>query len=49
VGLLLDDVDHHQLWVPPGFAHGFLVLTEVANFCYLYSEYYHPKIEQGIA
>ncbi|PSI00625.1 dTDP-4-dehydrorhamnose 3,5-epimerase [Synechococcus lacustris str. Tous] len=49
VGVLLDDVAHHQLWVPPGFAHGFLVLSEVADCCYLCSEYYHPQSEQGIA
>ena len=49
VEVLLDDVAHHQLWVPPGFAHGFLVLSEVADFCYLCSEYYHPQSEQRIA
>jgi dTDP-4-dehydrorhamnose 3,5-epimerase len=49
VGAILDDVKHHQLWVPPGFAHGFLVLSEVADFCYLCSNYYHPASEQGIA
>lgn len=49
VGAILDDVTHHQLWVPPGFAHGFLVLSEVADFCYLCSDYYHPPSEQGIA
>ena len=50
VCVLLDDVAHHQLWVPPGFAHGFLVLSEVADFCYLCSEYYPPpQREQGIA
>ena len=49
VGVLLDDVTYHQLWVPPGFAHGFLGLSEVADFCYLCSEYYHPQSEQGIA
>lgn len=49
VGVLLVDLAHHQLWVPPGFAHGFLVLSEVADFCYLCSEYYHPQSEQGIA
>lgn len=48
-GAILDDVDHHQLWVPPGFAHGFQVLSELADFCYLCSEYYHPASEQGIA
>ncbi|MGL6134988.1 MAG: dTDP-4-dehydrorhamnose 3,5-epimerase [Prochlorococcaceae cyanobacterium] len=49
VGAILDDVNHYQLWVPPGFAHGFLVLSDVADFCYLCSNYYHPASEQGIA
>ncbi|MCP9841992.1 dTDP-4-dehydrorhamnose 3,5-epimerase [Synechococcus sp. J7-Johnson] len=48
VGAILDDVEHHQLWVPPGFAHGFLVFSDVADFCYLCSNYYHPASEQGI-
>ncbi len=48
VGVILDDRDHRQLWVPPGFAHGFLVLSEVADFCYQCSDYYHPASEQGI-
>lgn len=49
VGVVLDDEEHHQLWVPPGFAHGFLVLSEIADFCYQCSDYYHPQSEQGIA
>jgi len=49
VGVQLDDVQHQQLWVPPGFAHGFLVLSELADFCYACSNYYHPQSEQGIA
>lgn len=49
VTCVLDDEQHHQLWVPPGFAHGFLVLSEVADFCYLCSDYYDPQSEQGIA
>lgn len=49
VGVVLDDEHHHQLWVPPGFAHGFLVLSEMADFCYQCSNYYHPQSEQGIA
>ena len=49
VCVLLDDVAHHQLWVPPGFAHGFLVLSEVADFCYLCSEYYPPpRVSRGL-
>ncbi len=49
VTAVLDDIQHHQLWVPPGFAHGFLVMSEVADVCYLCSKYYHPQSEQGIA
>ena len=49
VGVVLDDEAHHQLWVPPGFAHGFLVLSEIADFCYQCSDYYHPQSEQGVA
>lgn len=48
VSVVLDDDHHHQLWVPPGFAHGFLVLSEVADFCYLCSDYYRPQSEEGI-
>ncbi len=48
VGVVLDDEQHHHLWVPPGFAHGFLVLSEVADFCCLCSDYYRPASEQGI-
>ena len=48
VGALLDDKNHHQLWVPEGFAHGFLVLSEVADVCYSCSNYYLPSSEFGI-
>lgn len=47
-GAVLDDVSHRQLYVPPGFAHGFLVLSETADFVYKCSDYYHPASEQGI-
>ena len=49
VGEILDDIEHRQLWVPPGFAHGFLVLSDTADVCYSCSDYYHPKSEHGIA
>lgn len=49
VGSIVDDVDHPQLWMPPGFAHGFLLLSEVAAFCYLCSVYFDQLSEQGIA
>ena len=48
-GVLLDDEAHQQLWVPPGFAHGFCVLSETADFCYRCSDYFNPGDEYGIA
>jgi len=38
----------HMLWVPPGFAHGFLVLTESADFLYKTTEYYAPEHERCV-
>lgn len=49
VGCLLNDVDHRQLYIPPGFAHGFLVLSDVVDFVYKCTEFYDPSSEQGIA
>ena len=46
---LLDDVEHHQLFVPVGFGHGFAVLSEVADVAYQVSSYYDPATEAGIA
>jgi dTDP-4-dehydrorhamnose 3,5-epimerase len=43
----LDDVGNHQLYVPDGFAHGFCVLSEVADLVYLVSSYYDPTAESG--
>lgn len=43
-------LDHHlQLYIPPGFAHGFCVLSEEADFVYKCTDYYHPRSEHGIA
>lgn len=36
----------HQLWVPPGFAHGFYVLSDTAEFVYKCTDYYNPKFEK---
>lgn len=36
------------LWIPPGFAHGFLVLSETAEFFYKVSDYYHPEAERTV-
>ncbi|MGH2940376.1 MAG: dTDP-4-dehydrorhamnose 3,5-epimerase [Solirubrobacterales bacterium] len=48
-GHVLDDEKHHQLFVPIGFAHGFVVLSEVADVAYLVSSVYDPATEAGIA
>ena len=40
--------NHHMLWVPPGFAHGFLVLSESADFLYKTTEYYAPEHERCV-
>ncbi|MEI2783227.1 MAG: dTDP-4-dehydrorhamnose 3,5-epimerase [Candidatus Competibacter sp.] len=48
-GCVLDDVDHRQLYIAPGFAHGFCVLSEEADFFYKCTDYYHPPSECGIA
>jgi dTDP-4-dehydrorhamnose 3,5-epimerase len=45
----LDDESHHQLFIPKGFAHGFCVLSEVADVHYKVSSYYDPETESGIA
>lgn len=47
--VILDDRDHRQLYVPPGFAHGFCVLSAEADILYRLSRYYDPSLERGIA
>ncbi|MGQ0501993.1 MAG: dTDP-4-dehydrorhamnose 3,5-epimerase [Panacagrimonas sp.] len=47
-GLELDDVSHRMLYVPPKFAHGFLVLSDEADFVYKCTDYYHPASERGV-
>ena len=44
----LSDDNHLQLWVPPGFAHGFCVLSQSAKFQYKCTEYYDPEDESGV-
>ncbi|MBR6784285.1 MAG: dTDP-4-dehydrorhamnose 3,5-epimerase [Clostridia bacterium] len=48
VGVLLSEENKRQLFVPRGFAHGFLVLSEEAEFVYKCDDYYHPEDEGGI-
>lgn len=49
VGVELSESNHRQLWVPPGFAHGFLVTSESADFLYKTTDYYAPEHERCIA
>jgi dTDP-4-dehydrorhamnose 3,5-epimerase len=48
VGVTLSDVNGRQLWIPPGYAHGFAVISELADFEYKCTEYYHPQDETGL-
>lgn len=48
VGVELNDENHRQLWVPPGYAHGFCVLSDVADFQYKCTDYYRPDDEGAI-
>ena len=49
VGVELSAQNHKQMWVPPGLAHGFLVLSETAEFFYKTTDYYHPQSEVCLA
>ncbi|KQP46185.1 dTDP-4-dehydrorhamnose 3,5-epimerase [Pseudorhodoferax sp. Leaf274] len=49
VGVELTEGNQRQLWIPEGFAHGFLVLSDTADFLYKTSEYYAPEYERCIA
>lgn len=47
-GAILNAENHHQFYVPPGLAHGFVVLSEVADFAYKCTDYYDPSDEGSI-
>ena len=47
-GLHLSSENNKQLWVPPGFAHGFLVLSETADFQYKTTNYWDPELERSL-
>ena len=49
VGVELSEENHRQMWVPPGFAHGFVVLSKSADFLYKTTDYYAPEHERCIA
>jgi dTDP-4-dehydrorhamnose 3,5-epimerase len=48
LGIELSGANHRQLWIPPGLAHGFLVLSESADFLYKATSYYAPPFERAI-
>ncbi|MFH0352604.1 MAG: dTDP-4-dehydrorhamnose 3,5-epimerase [Chromatiales bacterium] len=48
LGIELTEDNHRQVWIPPGFAHGFVVLTDSAEFLYKTSAYYAPEYERCI-
>ena len=48
-GEILTEENKHQFLIPKGFAHGFLVLSDMAEFCYLCDDFYHPNDEGGLA
>jgi dTDP-4-dehydrorhamnose 3,5-epimerase len=48
VGVTLSADNHRQLWVPPGFAHGFVVLSERAQFLYKTTDYWYPEHERSL-
>ena len=48
VGVELSDANHRQIWIPPGYAHGFCVLSEEADFEYKCTDLYFPEDEGGL-
>ncbi|HPH14435.1 MAG TPA: dTDP-4-dehydrorhamnose 3,5-epimerase [Burkholderiaceae bacterium] len=48
VGEILSEKNKRQLWVPPGFGHGFVVLSETAEFLYKTTDYYAPEHERCV-
>lgn len=48
VSVILDDTDHRQFFIPPGFAHGFCVLSEIADFEYKCTAHYRPGDGRGV-
>ncbi len=48
VGVELDDSNHRQVWIPPGYAHGFCALSDIVDFQYKCTEPYDPSDEAGV-
>ncbi|HOB45450.1 MAG TPA: dTDP-4-dehydrorhamnose 3,5-epimerase, partial [Zoogloea sp.] len=49
VGIELSEENNRQFWIPPGFAHGFLVTSDSADFLYKTTDYYAPQFERSLA
>ncbi len=47
-GVELSDKNHRQFWIPPGFAHGFVVLSDYADFLYKTTEYWYAEYDRSI-
>jgi len=47
-GVQLTEDNHRQVWIPPGFAHGFYVLSDTADFLYKTTDYYNPGFERSL-
>ena len=47
-GVLLSAENQRQLWIPPGFAHGFVVTSDSAEFLYKTTDYWYPEVERGV-
>ena len=48
IGMTLSAHDKQMLWIPPGFAHGFLVLSETAEFLYKTTDFWYPECERSL-
>lgn len=48
VGVVLSESNKRQLWIPEGFAHGFYVMSDEAEFVYKCTDYYHPQAEHSL-
>jgi dTDP-4-dehydrorhamnose 3,5-epimerase len=48
IGMTLSAHDKQMLWIPPGFAHGFLVLSETAEFLYKTTDFWYPEFERSL-
>lgn len=48
VGVRLSETEHNMLWVPPGFAHGFYVISEIADLLYKCTDFYSPQHDRAL-